>query len=87
MNGAQRITVVTYVVLALAGVIPLFIFPAVSAGRLFGNYVLLYLVVAGVSWWAFGNRHPMAKAGTRLITAVACLVFSMSLAAFYWATA
>jgi hypothetical protein len=87
MNGVRRITVLTYVLLALAGIIPLFMFPAISVGRLFGNYVFLYLVVAGFTWWVFGSRHPAAMAYTRLLVAAACLACSILVAAWYWAMA
>jgi len=87
MNGVKRITVLTYVLLALAGVIPLFMFPAISVGRIFGNYVFLYLVVAGITWWVFGSRHPTAMAYTRLLAAAVCLAYSVLLAAVYWAMA
>lgn len=87
MKGVERIKVLTYVLLALAGIIPLFIFPAISAGHLFGNYIFLYLVVAGITWWVFGSRHPTAMACTRLLAAAVCLAYSVLLAAWYWTMA
>lgn len=87
MNDIQRIAVVTYAVLAVAGIILLFIFPASSAGHMFGNYLFLYLVVAGVTWWVFGSRHPTAMAYARLLAAALCLVFSILLAAYSWKAA
>jgi len=87
MNDVKRITVVAYALLALAGIILLFIFPASSAGHIFGNYLFLYLVVAGITWWVFGSRHPTAMAYMRLLAAALCLAFSISLAAYYWKAA
>jgi hypothetical protein len=87
MDGVKRLTILTYVLLALAGVILLFIFPAISAGRIFGNYVFLYLVVAGITWWTFGSRHPAAMAYTRLLAAAVCLAYSVLMAAYNWSMA
>ena len=84
---ARRITFLSWGLLAIAGVIPLFLFPPRGAGNLFTKYLLLYLVVAGVAWWFPGNRHPVAAAWMRLLAAGACLAFSILMAAFYRAMA
>lgn len=84
MNDVRRITFATYVLLAIAGTILLFVFPPMSAGRLFGSYVFLFLVVTAVSWLTLGSRHAVAMAYARLLTAALCLGFSILMAAYYW---
>jgi hypothetical protein len=84
---AGRITLLSYGLLAIAGIILLFLFPARGAGNLFTKYLLVYLVVAGVAWWFPGNRHPVAMAWMRLLAAGACLAFSVLMTAWYWAMA
>jgi len=83
----RGITLLSYGLLAIAGVIPLFLFPARGAGNLFTKYLLLYLVVAGIAWWFPGSRHPLAMAWMRLLAAAACLAFSILMTAYYWAMA
>ena len=84
---ARRVTLLSWGLLAVAGVIALFLFPARGAGNLFTKYLLLYLVVAAVAWWFPGSRHPVAMAWMRLLAAAACLAFSILLTAWYWTTA
>jgi hypothetical protein len=87
MQRAKRITLLSWGLLAVAGVIALFLFPARGAGNLFTKYLLLYLVVAGVAWWFPGSRHPVAMAWMRFVAAAACLAFSILMTAYYWAMA
>lgn len=84
---ARRITLLSFGLLAIAGVMLLFLFPARGAGNLFTKYLLLYLVVAGVAWWLPGSRHQVAMAWMRLVAAAACLAFSILMTAWYWTMA
>jgi hypothetical protein len=84
---ARRVTFLSYGLLAIAGVVLLFLFPARGAGNLFTKYLFLYLVVAALAWWFPGSRHPMAMAWMRLVAAAGCLAFSILMTAYYWAMA